>query len=502
MQINDLVQNKNNIKIFEDFTNYDLEMAKIPNGFTTDGDLSDSSEPAGIVYKWMKKEQNWQWNIKVNSPKSPKGYKWKNYTWTSLKQGPSEDDQGNPYLDKDGKQQQTKYTRRWRHYVEQAGREIDLKQDKAAPATTTKPIPNEKAFTYGQVTYIFDDLKKAWFNKGTKVYVNKNSLLNATLMANFGFKPDGESELDPTYKEKFLSWVGKQLPDWLSKGGRLGQDSQVSARNVGGRRGGEIGDLLGRLSIANGNFPSWLTNKILGPSSELSKGPEDKKQDTKGGDQRPPQPPQDTPPETLPDTTIPNDSDGRVYKALLRANSTDTSKKRDSSVLDTKVGELRAVNTKKLKVNDVIYYIGQEDSGKPGQWIKGKIKNNSTTAGTPADQIIVVTDKFPAGVPIPAWKLYMPVDTAPSVQTSTPDRVELRQMVNYAIRKAMFTDGPEAQQIYVNPYKILGLDDNATNKELSTRYKTLGSMYHPDREGGDAGTMAKINSAYGQIKKG
>ena len=86
MQINDLVQNKNNIKIFEDFTNYDLEMAKIPNGFTTDGDLSDSSEPAGIVYKWMKKEQNWQWNIKVNSPKSPKGYKWKNYTWTSLKQ--------------------------------------------------------------------------------------------------------------------------------------------------------------------------------------------------------------------------------------------------------------------------------------------------------------------------------------------------------------------------------------------------------------------------------
>ena len=46
MQINDLVQNKNNINIFEDFTNFELEMAKIPDKYTVNADLLDARKSA------------------------------------------------------------------------------------------------------------------------------------------------------------------------------------------------------------------------------------------------------------------------------------------------------------------------------------------------------------------------------------------------------------------------------------------------------------------------
>lgn len=289
MQINDLVQNKNNINIFEDFTNFELEMAKIPDKYTVNADLLDATETTGLVYKWNKKNQNWDYNIKGSKPGT-----WKSRFWTPLQPGPSEDDQGNPFLDKDGKQQYTKYTRAWRHYVEKAGREIDLKKDDAKPATDTKPIPNEKEFTYpkgGDTTYVFDNTKNAWFKKGTKTYIDKNSLLNATLMAQFGFKPDGETELDPTSKERFLNWMGTKLPKFLAKGGSLGQDSQVSARNIGGRQGGKLGDLLGRILISNGKLPNAITNMFFGPEKQVGdKTDEPGENEPKAGNKRPPKP--------------------------------------------------------------------------------------------------------------------------------------------------------------------------------------------------------------------
>lgn len=286
MQINDLVQNKNNIKIFEDFTNFELEMAKIPDKYKVDADLTDDTETSGLVYRWNKKNQNWDFNIKGSKEDT-----WKSRFWTPLQPEPSEDDEGNPFLDKNGKQQYTKYTRRWRHYVEKAGREIDQKKDNARPATDTKPIPNEKEFTYpknGNDTYVFDNIKNAWFKKGTKIYVDKNSLLNATLMAQFGFKPDGETELDPTSKERFLNWVSTKLPPFLAKGGKLGQDSQVSARNFGGRQGGKLGDLLGRILISNGKLPNAITNMFFGPEKQVGGDDEEGNDGPKAGDQRPP----------------------------------------------------------------------------------------------------------------------------------------------------------------------------------------------------------------------
>jgi len=54
-----------------------------------------------------------------------------------------------------------------------------------------------------------------------------------------------------------------------------------------------------------------------------------------------------------------------------------------------------------------------------------------------------------------------------------------------------------------DPYKVLGVDRNASDEEIKRAYRRLALKYHPDRNPGDAEAtrkMQEINAAYEQIK--
>lgn len=53
-----------------------------------------------------------------------------------------------------------------------------------------------------------------------------------------------------------------------------------------------------------------------------------------------------------------------------------------------------------------------------------------------------------------------------------------------------------------DPYKTLGLNDAATDKEVKRAYKKLAQKYHPDRCRGDEDVFKSIKQAYEQIIKG
>ncbi|MBR3241416.1 MAG: DnaJ domain-containing protein [Parasporobacterium sp.] len=54
----------------------------------------------------------------------------------------------------------------------------------------------------------------------------------------------------------------------------------------------------------------------------------------------------------------------------------------------------------------------------------------------------------------------------------------------------------------MDPYKVLGLDRNATNDEVKIAYRKLAKQYHPDANPGDKNAeqkMKEINAAYDMI---
>ena len=54
-----------------------------------------------------------------------------------------------------------------------------------------------------------------------------------------------------------------------------------------------------------------------------------------------------------------------------------------------------------------------------------------------------------------------------------------------------------------DPYKVLGLDRNASDEDVKRAYRTLAKKYHPDLNPGDqeaARKMQEVNEAYDQIK--
>ena len=51
----------------------------------------------------------------------------------------------------------------------------------------------------------------------------------------------------------------------------------------------------------------------------------------------------------------------------------------------------------------------------------------------------------------------------------------------------------------MDPYSTLGVDRNASDKDIKTAFKNLAKTHHPDR-GGDESKFKQINEAYSQIK--
>lgn len=54
-----------------------------------------------------------------------------------------------------------------------------------------------------------------------------------------------------------------------------------------------------------------------------------------------------------------------------------------------------------------------------------------------------------------------------------------------------------------DPYKVLGVNPDASDDEIKRAYRRLAKQYHPDRNPGDAAAakkMQQINAAYEQIK--
>lgn len=55
----------------------------------------------------------------------------------------------------------------------------------------------------------------------------------------------------------------------------------------------------------------------------------------------------------------------------------------------------------------------------------------------------------------------------------------------------------------MDPYKVLGVNPNATDEEIKQAYRRLAKKYHPDLNPGDeeaAKKMQEVNAAYEQIK--
>lgn len=54
----------------------------------------------------------------------------------------------------------------------------------------------------------------------------------------------------------------------------------------------------------------------------------------------------------------------------------------------------------------------------------------------------------------------------------------------------------------MKPHETLGLTSSATLDEVKIAFRRLAAKHHPDRDGGDAATFARLRAAYDAIVQG
>lgn len=54
----------------------------------------------------------------------------------------------------------------------------------------------------------------------------------------------------------------------------------------------------------------------------------------------------------------------------------------------------------------------------------------------------------------------------------------------------------------MNPYKVLGVSDNASKEDCKKSYRRLCAKYHPDNPTGDREKFEEVQKAWGMIESG
>jgi len=384
MRINELIPDISKSRIesqIRENLNYELLWKDIPDGYVSDGENPNSTykykgvDVPGdqLLYKWDLKTKNFKVNHVKNKTKDGKIGKgtFFNSSWEMMQPGPSRDEDGNLNLDKDGNEQMTQYTPRWRKILRMAAKKIKDSQDTGADKSsvidlvpiknnTTVTLPNNKdnkgkykgIFSASPVTYKYDEKKNAWFNAGTKAQISRTDPINKILMAKFGYDIDGRTPLDERVLKQITTWVFNKFPEWLTKDGSLGKTSYL-ARNIGGVGGDYTGDILGR----------FLKKAYMGNVEELEQAIDDK-QKKKDDENTPPEGSDalDRPDAT--DKISPQDNKQQLLLTFKRSKQINP---------DIKPGWQGEINGKKYT-----WYVAGKGANTTNQWIEQKTKQRFT----------------------------------------------------------------------------------------------------------------------------
>lgn len=478
----------------DDKMDFNSLMIQIPDGYKL---IRKPGTPEEKVFKWDKNSQKWL--EATNNVDLKPGQKLKYKEMPMELVNPDEPDLG-----------YTQYTAQWRDLIRDAINRIndqsDDKKNTGKNVDKIQPLNDGDQAKYGKVDYIYNITKGQWFEKETLRPVHPTSELHVALMAKKGFDVDGTTELSASGMSKLIATLDKVT------GGKYGALSRTQGKSwLAKYIGGPAGDFIGRMSkkgyldFKNKAIDKEFDDKIdklkkLRPDPEETESPEEKF-DTPDGEEIDISdldkdgttdivPTQDQP------EKIPLDKNGREYLKLVKSISRPLNA--DYTEIETNdKRKLKRVGVENLKVNDIFYYIGQETSGKPGKWIKGKIKFKPK----PNDTIVTVSTQFsPFGFPLTAWKIYVPLEDAkPADYEARPDDAKGRQRTFNKTKmksKVEFFKQVNLTPVEDRPYAILGVNKNATGKEIKSAYLKLAVIYHPDSGNNpDEAIMKAINDA-------